>query len=449
MPKTFDQMTLAELGDELNNVVTESRNILETAEKEGRNKETLLPAEQEKITKLTDQIGPIKSAQKTKQEFLNRLTDIDNTDLDAINSRRTPLQSTKGKDDLSPVTWNFLERPAQRMGHLQRSYTPTKILGSAEYNREFNRWLKTNTPGPLMAGSTGMSVSDDERGGYFTVSEVFSTELLKNVDDAVHVQRLSRVIMMPPGAQNYGIRVRRNKASSFRFSAENDDISDTTDTSLKYGKRVLTPNWLAGSCIISKELIRNYPGAEAMVLNELAIDSSEVLEESFLTGTGSMQPLGLLTASADGIDTDRDYTTGTSADFTFDDFVSMKFNLKIRYRNNARWMLHRTMLRDVCLLKDGNGQYLWQASRQVGEPDLILGLPFTESEWMPSTKTGGAYFIILGDFQYYYIVWDMNMQMQRLNELRAHTNEYEYLFRAKMDAQPVLPEAFVRGVFAA
>lgn len=442
MPKPVSEMTLAEVGDELNNVVTESRNILEKAEKEGRTRETLQAAEMERINKLHEQINPLNTRKKQLADFMANLGALDGIDLDTPNRGRTPTQSTQQENRVEEIIWNT--RLNQK--HLQRKYvSPTASETAAAYNKEFRQFLKTGKGGPLMAGSIGMNVSDDERGGYFVTGEAFATEMLKNVDDSVYIQGMSTVIMMPPGAQSYGIRVRRQKANSFRWSEENDDISDTKDESLKYGKRVMQPNWLAGSCVISKELIRNYPGAEGMVISELGINASEILEQAYLYADGNQKPLGLLVASDDGIDDSRDYTTTSVADFTFDDFVAMKFNLKIKYRSNAHWMFHRYILRDVCLLKDGEGQYLWQPSRQVGEADRILGLPFTESEWMPSTKTTGTYFALLGDFQYYYVLWDMAMQMQRLAEMRAHTNEYEYLFRCKVDAQPVLPEAFVRG----
>lgn len=444
MPKPVGEMTLAEVGDELNSVVTECRNIVEKAEKEGRTKETLQPAEVERVNRLAAQIEPLNSRKKALNDFMATLGIVDSLNLDTPNQGRTPAQNSQEQNRTEEIIWNT--RLNQK--HLQRKYlSPMAASSSAAYNKEFKQFLRTGKGGPLMAGSIGMNVSDDERGGYFVCSEAFSTEMLKNVDDNVFIQGMSTVIMMPPGAQSYGIRVRRQKANSFRWSEENDDISDTKDTSLKYGKRVMQPNWLAGSCVISKELIRNYPGAEGMVINELGINASETLEQAYLYADGNQKPLGLLVADYDGIDSTRDYTTTSVADFTFDDFIAMKFNLKIKYRNNARWMFHRYILRDICLLKDGEGQYLWQPSRQAGEADLVLGLPFTESEWMPSSKTTGGYFIVLGDFQYYYVLVDMAMQMQRLVETRAHTNEYEYLFRCKIDAQPVLPEAFVRGVF--
>ncbi len=440
MPKTLDQMTLAELGDELLGVVTESRDILSKAETEGRTKETLLAAEQERIVALTSQIEPIKVMQKKKSEFLNRLTALDGVDLDAPNKPNTPNQLNRPDSKANQIFWEH------QMNKLcPRLWNKTKTLGSDDYQRAFSGYLRNGHGGALMAGSDGMSVSADARGGYFVASEAFASELIKNVDDAVHIQAMSRVIMMPAGAQSYGIRVRRNKASSFRWAGENTDTSDTVDTSLSYGKRVMTPHYLDGSCVISKALVQSYPGAEGMIIGALQLNASEVLEQAYLTGDGNQKPLGLLTASDDGIPTSRDETSGAVANFTFDDFVHLKYSLKPKYRSTANWLMHRLMLERIALLKDGEGQYLWQPSRIVGSPDMILGLPFTESEWMPSSMTTGNYYTLLGNFQYYYVLWEMAMEIQRLQELRARTHEFEYLFRCKVDAAPVLAEAFSRG----
>ena len=435
MAKTLDQMTLAELGDELNNVVVESRNIFDKAEKDGRTKETLLPAEEEAINKLADQIVPIKEQQKKKTEFQNRLGVFDG--LATVNPRKTPSQQQK---DMEKIVWQ-----TSAAKHLPREYNRSAKYGCDEYQVAFSSYLKGRDPA-MMAGSTGMSVSEDERGGYFVASEAFSTELIKNVDDAVHMQAMSRVIMMPPGTQSYGLRVRRNKASSAIWGNENTDMTGIHDRSLSYGKRVLTPNWLLSSAIISKELVRNFPGAEGMVLGELGINNAEVIEQAALTGDGNMKPLGCLVPSDDGIDSSRDMTSGEVANFTFDDFVALKYNLKPKYRPTAKWLLHRLMLKNIALLKDGEGRYLWQPSRVLGEPDQILGLGLTESEWMPSAMTTAAYYTILGNFEYYYFIYDMQMSMQRLNEMGAFTNEFIYLLRMKMDAAPILAEAFTRGV---
>lgn len=454
MAKTLEQMTLAELGDELNNVVTKSRAVLTNAEKENRTADTLTDPEREEIHGYASRIAPIKELQKKKQATYDYLSDITNAEelMRQNGDRRTPPQNGGNPQQMQQIMWK-----TSAAAHLPRQYNRGQVLGCDDYQRAFSSYLRGADPKGIlrpggkndaqMAASIGMNISDEERGGFFTASEAFSSEIIKNVDDSVYMQGLSRVIMMPPGAQSYGIRVRTNKASSFVFANENTDISGTFDTSLKYGKRVITPNKFQGACVMSKDLLRNYPGAEGMVIGELGINAAEVLEKAYLFADGNQKPLGVMVASNDGIDSGRDLTSGVVAKFGFDDFVQLKYNLKPKYRNTAHFMMHRYMLREISLLKDGEGRYLWEPSRQIGSPDLILGLPFTESEWMPSVFTTGGYYCILGDFQYYYIVWDMAMEMQRLIEMRAYTDEFVYLFRCKLDAAPVLPEAFTRGVF--
>ena len=52
--------------------------------------------------------------------------------------------------------------------------------------------------------------------------------------------------------------------------------------------------------------------------------------------------------------------------------------------------------------------------------------------------------IAVGDFSYYHIVDALNMQVQRLTELYAESNQTGYIGRAEVDGMPVLEEAFAR-----
>ena len=373
-------------------------------------------------------------------------------------ARQRQIDLSAGSNLNAPLVWNSLasrteyaNRNSNRFSNkLQRSWEPTQpssqnayASGTAEYTKDFNKWLRGSRAAEAKLASTGMSSDNEERGGYFQTSETFMSEIIKNVDDSVFVQGLSRVIMMPP-AKQLGVRVRRQRASTFQWAGENTDTRPTRDTSLLYGKRYLIPNYLQGSTIISRDLLRNVPQAEAMVIEEIGVDLNYKLEPAFIAGDGNMKPLGLMVASADGISTARDFTSAATA-FTFDDWSNLKYSLKMKYRSNATWMLHRNVLAATALLKDNNGRYLWEPSRTVGSPDVILGNPVVETEWMPSAVTSGLYYSIFGDFSYYWIVYEMGMEMQRLIETQAYTNEVEYLFRCKLDAQPVLEEAFSRG----
>ena len=66
------------------------------------------------------------------------------------------------------------------------------------------------------------------------------------------------------------------------------------------------------------------------------------------------------------------------------------------------------------------------------------------SEWAPNTFTTGEYVGLLGDFSHYWIADALSMQIQRLNELYAETNQVGFIGRLETDGAPVLEEAFVR-----
>ena len=73
-----------------------------------------------------------------------------------------------------------------------------------------------------------------------------------------------------------------------------------------------------------------------------------------------------------------------------------------------------------------------------------MGFPFLMSEYAPSTFTTGLYVGILGDFSLYWIVDALSMEVQRLEELYAATNQIGFIGRLETDGAPVLEEAFTR-----
>ncbi len=164
-----------------------------------------------------------------------------------------------------------------------------------------------------------------------------------------------------------------------------------------------------------------------------------------MTGSGANEALGVFTASNDGISTARDVSTGNLAtSMTFDGLLGAKYALKQQYWPKARWIFHRDGVLQLAKLKNGDGQYIWQASVQAGQPDMLLNFPVAMSEYAPNTFTANLYTGILGDFQYYWIVDCLNVEIQALFELYARTNQVDFIARAENDGMPVLEEAFVR-----
>ncbi|HLO41019.1 MAG TPA: phage major capsid protein [Phycisphaerales bacterium] len=319
--------------------------------------------------------------------------------------------------------------------------TATERRCKSEYLEDFRQALRG-------AEARTLQSSIDVNGGYLVTPEVMIEGILKELDDEVHIRRLSRKVPVP-GATSVGIRTRTSKASTFRRGSELSDSTD--DTALKFGKKVLTPTYVTGSILVSRDLMRsaNYDPMQ-IIREELARDAGELEEREFLTGNGAGEPMGLFTASADGISTARDVDTGnTQTEIRWDGLMEAHDSLKARYQAVAQWMFHRTTVTKLRKQKDGNGQYLWQPSTRDGVPSTILGKPYIASEWVPSTFTAGQYVGIIGDFSHYVISDALEFELLVLDQTKARQNLIEVVVRRKYDAMPDLAEAFARVKLAA
>lgn len=314
--------------------------------------------------------------------------------------------------------------------------------GSEEYRASFRRFLVSGREA-LTANEVRALQSDvDTAGGYMVMPEQMVAGLIKAVDDLVHIR--TKATKHPVSmAASLGIPTLTADPADADWTGE--ILTGSEDSTMAFGKRELRPHPLAKRLKISAKLLRMTPATEALVMARLAYKFAISQEKAFLTGSGSNQPLGIFTASNDGITTARDVSTGnTSTAVTFDGLISAKFALKGQYWNKAEWLFHRDVLATITKLKDGNGQYLWRESVRAGEPDRLLNLPVSMSEYAPNTMTTQLYVGILGDFSHYWIADALDMQVQRLTELYAETNQVGFIGRMESDGQPVLAEAFAR-----
>ena len=286
----------------------------------------------------------------------------------------------------------------------------------------------------------------DSSGGYLVTPVQFVADLIQAVDNLTLVRQFATIYQMPT-AQSLGAASLDNDPADPTWTSEL--LIGSEDSTMSFGNRELHPAPLAQYIKVSRKLLRQVPNVEAVVRERLAYKFAVVEENAFLNGDGVGQPLGVFTASDDGIGTGRDASTGnTTTEIRFDGLIEAKYTLKPQYWGRARWIFHRDGVKMVAKLKDGNGQYLWRESVRVGEPDRILGFPAYMSEYAPSTFTTGLYVGIVGDFSRYWIADVLSMDVQRLVELYAATNQVGFIGRLETDGMPVLAEAFVRVTLA-
>lgn len=316
--------------------------------------------------------------------------------------------------------------------------------GSNEYRAAFNKWLLRGRHSLTQQELRDLSSDSDPDGGYLVAPQQMVGEMLKNLDDTVYVRSKARKFTLVK-AKSLGVVKRTAKMSTWARGGE--ITPPTKDTSLKFGKRELFPQYMSGLALVSRDLLRNssVPG-DQLVREELVINASELQEQEFMTGSGAAgQALGVFTASDDGISTSRDVSTdNTTTAITADGLLNAKYALKAAYRRTAEWMFSRAAIKQIAKLKAGDGHYLWEPSLKAGEADRIIGLPYVESEFVPSTFTTGLYVGILANWNYYWIADALDMEIQVLKELYALANQDGYVARLKMDAAPQLEEAFVR-----
>lgn len=185
---------------------------------------------------------------------------------------------------------------------------------------------------------------------------------------------------------------------------------------------------------ISDELLNDSVfNLESYIANEFARRIGTKEEEAFLIGDGSNKPTGLLTSAGIGV-------TAASATITFDDVMDLYHSLRTPYRRNAAWILNDSTVKALRKLKDSNGNYIWQPSIQMGQPDMILSRPYYTSTFVPEIAAGNKV-MAFGDYSYYWITDRQGRSFQRLNELYAANGQVGFLASQRVDGKLVLSEA--------
>lgn len=336
-----------------------------------------------------------------------------------------------------------------------RQHSGREVLATRAYNDAFCSYLVGGLTPPYsimnreerslleMPELRALQADSDTTGGFLVVPEDFINRLIMAKDNLLFIRRNSTVIPVP-NAASLGVPSLDADPGDATWTAE--IATGSNDSTMRFGKRELHPHPLARRIKVSKKLLRvARMNVGNLVNNRLAYKFATVEENAFQNGNGSNQPLGVFTASNDGIPTSRDVSTGnTSTAITADGLINCKYDMPAQYRTNCRWLFHRSAIKMIRKLKDGEGNYIWRQGLATDRPDTILDFPFDESEYTPSTFTTGLYVGIFGDWSNYWIADALNMQVQTLTELYAETNQNGYIGRAEVDGMPVMSAAFRR-----
>lgn len=313
------------------------------------------------------------------------------------------------------------------------------VVDAEKQSRAMTAFMRTGAMQPELRA---LQADSDVAGGFITTPQQFVNRLIKAVDNLVFIRQWATPNTVV-SAQSLGLPYLANDPDDADWTSELG--TGNLDSTMSFGKRELFPHALAKRIKVSNKLMRLSPDVEALAISRLAYKFAVSFEKAAMTGSGANKPLGVFTASTDGISTGRDVSTdNTTTAFTVNGLKNAKYALKGAYWPTAKWLFHRDAVKMLAKLVDGQSRYLWQPSIQLGQPDMLEGLPLFTSEYAPNTFTTGLYVGMLGDFSYYHTADALDFSMQRLNELYAETNQTGFIGRLETDGMPVLEEAFVR-----
>lgn len=364
-------------------------------------------------------------------------------------SRSLTAEEQKSFDDKAAEARKLLaeieaeQRAAELAGFSNELPNADEKPAARSDNKGFLRVEKRNGSVELRTDMT-VGTTSSPGGGAAIAPEEFYKEIEKEVEkEALLYGRVDKIPVNGAGSLGLSYEMTDASVASWTDEVPLSDIS--ADTSWKFGKRELHPSDLTKLIKVSKKLL----AASALSMDELARNKiSEKLvaafESAIVSGDGSGKPLGIFTASNDGIPTSRDVATATALTIASDDLVNVYMNLRPAYRRKAVWIMNTAFLADIMKLKDKNDQYLWHESIRAGEPSTLLGLPVLESEYAPSTKTGGSYALALADLSHYKFAYWKGLDVTIANELFAGKNQVGFFGHTLADGMPTLPAAFAR-----
>lgn len=361
-------------------------------------------------------------------EINEKLEKLENTweHFKQVNNER--LLQLEKKSSIDPLTEikleklnNAIEEQKSKIDELEiamsRPYSSIEEYKSnddIQYKSAFNNYLKKGIEEQLAnievkRDLTTAIDTSTSYGGY-----LLTPNIQKMVYDKIDDLCIMRKICSVQTISSSSLEVIDSSGMTPSWIGETGAVNDT-DTSIFSKKTINTHDLIAQPKVSQKLLDDAAIDLEEWLANRLSIDFAGAEENAFINGTGDSanQPKGILSyvGESEGIEA----VTSTNSTLSFDenDILDLYYSLGDKYVNNASFLLPRTAMKQIRMLKDAtSGQYLWNPALLTGTTDTLLGCPIYQSSYMPAVGKGTKS-IIFGNFSYYQIVDRIGIRILR------------------------------------
>ena len=273
-----------------------------------------------------------------------------------------------------------------------------------------------------------LSVGTDSAGGY-TVPEGFSNELERSMLAFGGPRRVARIVSTDSGNDLPWPTV-DDTSNKGAILGEGGSIGASTDPSFgvitfkayKYSSKPV---------LVSQELLEDSAFNMASVIASLLGERiGRAGAEHFTTGDNSSKPQGITVGAGAGV------TAAGAAAVTADELISLQDALDPAYESfpSVGWMMKKSTITAIRKLKDSDGQYLWQPGLTAGQPDLLLGKPYTVNQDMPAMATGNVS-IVYGAMEKYVIRDVTSARFYRLEERYRDNDQTGFILFSRHDGR--------------
>jgi HK97 family phage major capsid protein len=284
-----------------------------------------------------------------------------------------------------------------------KSATMLQPAPNGEYSKAFRNYLRKGMDAGLEALQTkSLSVGSDPDGGYL-VTPTMSSKIVQAIFEGSPMRQLASAETISSDSLEL---IDDHDQAAAGWTSETGAVSETSSPTI--AKRNIPTHELYAQPKATQKLVDDAAiDVEAWLSSKIADIFSRKESTAFIAGSGVGQPRGILTY-ADGTNWGQIEQVGSdsSGNVTADSLIELYYSLKDAYMKRASFLMHRTVVQDIRLLKESTtDQYLWQPGLAAGAPDTLMGVPVHMAADMPLAEAGSLS-VAVGDFKAAYQIVD-------------------------------------------
>lgn len=248
-------------------------------------------------------------------------------------------------------------------------------------------------------------------GGFAVPFTLDPTLILTNDGTANSIRQISRVVQITTDQWN-GVSTAGITAG---YAAEASEVGDDAPT---LAQPSITVQRGDAFVPFSFEIGMDWPGFQADVAMLFADARDRADATAFTTGTGTNEPIGIVTALTGGA---SEISSATTDIFAVADVYSTFETTPPRHRSRSSWLANIAIINDVRQFATANNYHGFTVDLTAAGIPQLLGRPVYETSDMDGTVNALAenYVLINGDFNDYVIVDRVGMSVELVPHLFA------------------------------